>query len=105
MEVQRAAHRLHPDKGCGGLPARRYDLLPDRSRRAGPSYRPERPFVIEGTPSKIEMMCRSSFMNTKDIFRRPHDWLITWAENGFRQDSTISTTLPSCCVNGCIRRI
>ena len=39
-EVQRAADRLHPDKGCGSLPARRYDLLPDRSRSAGPSYRP-----------------------------------------------------------------
>jgi hypothetical protein len=25
--------------------------------------------------------------------------------SGFRQDSTISTTLPFCCVNGCIRRI
>jgi uncharacterized protein YbjT (DUF2867 family) len=37
IEVQRAADRLHPDKGCGSLPARRYDLLPDRSRSAGPS--------------------------------------------------------------------
>jgi hypothetical protein len=25
--------------------------------------------------------------------------------NGFRQDSTISTTLPFCCVSGCIRRV
>jgi hypothetical protein len=52
IEVQRAADRLHPDKGCGSLPARRYDLLPDRSRSAGPSYRPERPLVIEDSPSK-----------------------------------------------------
>jgi len=41
-----AADRRHPDKGCGSPPARRYDLLHDRSRSAGPSYRPERPFVI-----------------------------------------------------------
>jgi hypothetical protein len=35
IEVQRAADRLHPDRGCGSLPARRYDLLPSRSRSAG----------------------------------------------------------------------
>jgi hypothetical protein len=69
------------------------------------SYRPERPFVIEGSPSKIEMMCRSSFMNTKGYFRPPHNRMITWAEMAFGRNSTISTTLPFCCVNGCIRRI
>jgi hypothetical protein len=74
IEVQRAADRLHPDKGCGGLAAWRYDLLPDRSKSAWPSCRPERPFVKEGAPSKVEMMCRSSFMNADGLMTALSRW-------------------------------
>ena len=52
-------------KAAAACPRGGTTCCPIVSRSAGPSYRPEWPFVIEGSPSTIEMLCRSSFMNTK----------------------------------------
>ena len=93
-----------PTKAAAACPRGGTTCCPIVPEALGLATGPERHIVIEGSPSKIEMMCRSSFMNTKGYLptaSSPDDYV---GGNGFRQDSTISTTLPFCCVNGCIRR-